>query len=383
MKPPDSFTPNHILVIKSRHLGDVLLTGPLLSTLKLWFPNALITVLVKAETAPMLAGHPHIHELICFPRRNPKHSALTFYWHALLWWLALRKRHFDWALNTTEGDRGIIASFIAGAPIRISFLKFGKHYWWRKRLLTQGVQRQSGQRHAVIRNLDLLATHAQTTTPSHTRVYSTFSQQDTQAVKRALHAQGWDGQKPLVQIHPVARWKFKCWTEQGMAEIINHLHQQGFAVGITSSQDPIELQKVSAILALCHHQPINLSGQLSIPQVMAFTAHCRLFFGVDTAMMHIAASLDVPVVALFGPSMAFEWGPWPNDWPADKATPYPNKNGIQICGPHLVIQQAWHCVPCGQDGCRGSKRSDCLLMLESQAVIPLLDRFLANIPQPL
>ena len=40
--------------------------------------------------------------------------------------------------------------------------------------------------------------------------------------------------------------------------------------------------------------------------------------------------------------------------------PYPNRNGIQTFGIHTVIQQERDCVPCGSDGCSGSKISNCL-----------------------
>ncbi|MBF0126624.1 MAG: putative lipopolysaccharide heptosyltransferase III [Magnetococcales bacterium] len=372
--PHTHHTPQRILVIKSRHIGDVLLTGPLLSTLKTRFPESLITALVKKETAPMLQGHPHLEEVLCFPEPKGAESWTGFLARNLLWWRNLRARRFDWAINTTEGERGIITGFLSGAALRTSFLKPGKNHWWRKRLLTQAVTQRSGRRHAVLRNLDLLEWHHDTGN-LYTRVHATFSQEDARMVRECLTANGWDGNRPLVQVHPVARWRFKCWTDSGMAEIIDHLQEKGFAVGVTSSPDPAEMDKVARILALCKHPPIDLRGKLTLKQAAAFAARCRFFFGVDTAMMHVAASLDLPVVALFGPSMAWEWGPWPNDWQGENGTPYPEKNGHQQCGPHRILQKNWPCVPCGRDGCGGSKVSNCLVEIDSGEVIQALERF--------
>jgi heptosyltransferase-3 len=55
---------------------------------------------------------------------------------------------------------------------------------------------------------------------------------------------------------------------------------------------------------------VDLSGQLTLRELAALTARARLFFGVDSAPMHIAAAMGTPVVALFGPSDEHAWGPW-------------------------------------------------------------------------
>jgi heptosyltransferase-3 len=60
--------------------------------------------------------------------------------------------------------------------------------------------------------------------------------------------------------------------------------------------------------------------------------------------MHIAAAMQTPVVALFGPSGELEWGPW--------------------AVPHRIIASSKHpCRPCGIDGCGGGKISECLTTL--------------------
>jgi heptosyltransferase-3 len=92
-----------------------------------------------------------------------------------------------------------------------------------------------------------------------------------------------------------------------------------------------------------------LAGQLSLKELAALTARARLFIGVDSAPMHIAAAMGTPTVALFGPSGDREWGPW----------------GV----PHRVVSSDAHpCRPCGIDGCGGGKVSDCLSSLSVDRV---------------
>ncbi len=76
--------------------------------------------------------------------------------------------------------------------------------------------------------------------------------------------------------------------------------------------------------------------------------------------MHISASNNIPVFAFFGPSGANHWGPWDNDF---MESGYTKRNGFQTMGRHRVFSESRECQPCGQDGCNGSKVSDCLMSL--------------------
>lgn len=368
--------PSRVLVIKSRHIGDVLLTGPLFSALKSRYPRAQVSALVKADCATVLQGHPHLKEVLAFPLRRPGERLGRFVLRQWQWFRALRAKKFDWVINTTEGDRGIITGFLAGAPFRLGLRRSGKEKIWRRFLLTEVVTGKHGRYHTVIRNLALMGVgwdHADE------RVVHLSSCPDVWGeVRVKLLDQGWDGVQPLIQVHPTSRWFFKCWTDGGMACVIDSIQRQGYRVVLTSGPDARERQKNWNILSLCRSNPIEMSGRVSLKQLIALTAHCHLFFGVDTAPAHIAAALNVPVVVLFGPSGAFDWGPWPNGWSGEK-TPYPQQNGIQYVGPHSVIQKAWSCAPCGQAGCSGTKMSRCLDALDVSEVLPVLDRALRRL----
>jgi heptosyltransferase-3 len=75
--------------------------------------------------------------------------------------------------------------------------------------------------------------------------------------------------------------------------------------------------------------------------------------------MHIAAAVGRPVIALFGPSGEFNWGPWGNG--------------------HVVIKKDWECRPCGADGCEGSKKSRCLEEISEEEVLQTAFQFLNRI----
>jgi heptosyltransferase-3 len=119
---------------------------------------------------------------------------------------------------------------------------------------------------------------------------------------------------------------------------------------------------IAAILAavVAQHGSMPAGLKLVAPdqtlgQLAALIRGARLFIGIDSAPMHMAAAMGTPVVALFGPSSELTWGPWQ----------------VQ----HEVVTHAGKpCRPCGQDGCGGGKISDCLSTLPVERVLAAIDR---------
>jgi heptosyltransferase-3 len=144
-----------------------------------------------------------------------------------------------------------------------------------------------------------------------------------------------------------------------MARVIDELERSGKArVVLTSGGEEKELKKVEQILAHCQTRPINLAGKTTLKQLAALSDRSRLFIGVDTAPMHIAAAVGTPVLALFGPSGEFNWGPWGDG--------------------HGVLKKDWECRPCGKDGCQGSKKSRCLEEISEEEVLEKAFEMLAR-----
>ncbi|MEO8134231.1 MAG: putative lipopolysaccharide heptosyltransferase III, partial [Betaproteobacteria bacterium] len=148
----------------------------------------------------------------------------------------------------------------------------------------------------------------------------------------------------FIQIHPGSRWQFKCWPAARVAALIDQLVHEGEQIVLTGAPDPREQAMLGEILKLTKAPVTNLAGQLSLPELAALTGRARAFVGVDSAPMHIAAAMGTPAVALFGPSGEVEWGPW-------------------MVAHRIVASDIHPCRPCGNDGCGGSKISDCLTTL--------------------
>jgi heptosyltransferase-3 len=116
---------------------------------------------------------------------------------------------------------------------------------------------------------------------------------------------------PFVVLQPTSRWLFKCWEDEKVAQLIDALAAEGRTVVLTAAPDQKEMAMIANIQSLCRsHNVVSLAGELSLPQLAALIDAAQLFIGVDSAPMHMAAALETPCLALFGPTKLQHWRPW-------------------------------------------------------------------------
>lgn len=375
----------NILVIKLRHIGDVLLCVPAIRALKESFPASRVSVLVNPGTEQMLNLNPLVDEVICLDRGA---SGLARIFAQARQAAALRGRRFDMTLDLTGGDRAAFLGFLTGARYRLGYDPVGEGFAGKRRLYTHLANKPSTRLHNVLRDLGVARSLGIDT--NDLRVDIHVSQEDAAWVQAALEERGVRRGERYVHVHPASRWLFKCWTTEGCAQVIDGLANEGFKAVLTSGPADKERALIAAILKIAKSRPVDMSGALTLKRMSALSTRAALFFGVDSAPMHIAAASGTPVVALFGPSGAFDWGPWDNAainawWAVNRAapesgiwSPYPQKNGTQRFGRNIVIQTPWECAPCGKDGCDGTKKSRCLDELDPAEVLRIVLEFLGR-----
>lgn len=300
--------PRRILIIKLRHHGDMLLTTPVISTLKQHYPQAEIDMLMYLETRDMLASEPKLSHLFTIDRTWKKQGTLSHLRHESNLIKQLTARKYDLVVNLADQWRSALVAKLTGAPVRLAFdlpKRKGKLWKFCHTHLVNVADHNS--LHTVEQNLSILA-------PLHldsvdARVTMSYSPEDASRVEQVLDQQNVTGQ--FVVIQPTSRWFFKCWTDEKMAETITALRAQGKSIILTSGPAENELKMIDRILALCPKEGVvSLAGQLTLRQLAALIDKASLFIGVDSVPMHMAAALQTPLIALFGPSKRVFWSPW-------------------------------------------------------------------------
>lgn len=313
---PDSRVPNallhreivqRILVIKLRHFGDVLLMTPLLSTLRANYPNALIDVLVYSGTEAMLAGNQDVYLAYTVDRTLKHQNLKAQYRGEYALWNSLRTGHYDLVINLSDQWRAALYAHFLKPTFSLGFRypKRNNRLWQACHSLLVDVADPS--KHTVLNNLDILVPLALPTII--TTVTQTWLQCDVDEIDRLSRRHHLTD---FVLIQPTARWAFKTWTEEGFSAVINHLTAQGRTVVITGGRSPDETAMIGTIMAGClsPQRVVNLAGRLDLPELAVLIDRARLFIGVDSVPMHMAAALKTPSVVLFGPSNRAQWAPW-------------------------------------------------------------------------
>jgi len=165
--------------------------------------------------------------------------------------------------------------------------------------------------------------------------------------KNSIHAKN-----KLVVIHASSRWKFKEIPISSWVTIIDAIHSKKINVVISGSKEDLKTNEL--IFGLCKSKPV-LTKDFSLLDTAALYGRAQLVLTIDSMSTHLASAVKTPVVSIFGPTNEKNWGPW--------------KGKYKVIGLSSQDNAMFKCRPCGQDGCEGSKISQCLVQLDPKMVI--------------
>jgi heptosyltransferase III len=351
----DFSTVKRVLVIKLQHLGDVLLTTPVFSVLKHFYPGIDIDALIFTETVPMLSGNPSVDIVHEVDRSWKRHGTLQLIKQEKQLLQQLKARNYDLVINFTDRWRAACLSRLLNPRYSVSQKYSHKRGRWWLKSFTHLYSAPKTPRHTVEIHLDALRRMGVPLLSADKKL-SFVAGLDAELIIEKLLAEHQLKPAAYIVVHPTSRWMFKSWNHSGFAEVLKQLTLAGHKLVLTSGPDNKEIAYVEEILAKQHLEVVNLAGKLTLKELGALIAEASCFIGLDSVAMHMAAALGTPCVVLFGSSDEKTWHPW------------------QVR--HEVIAENYSCRPCSLDGCGSGKISECLQTIEPQRVVRAINDLL-------
>ncbi|VBD52552.1 lipopolysaccharide core biosynthesis heptosyltransferase [Burkholderia pseudomallei] len=339
----------------------MLLTTPLVRSLKARWPDAQIDMIVFRGTEGVLEHNPDIRRVITVaPRARPKERIAD----ALRIW-----RKYDLACAAISSDRARFYAFFAGRR-RIGLVDPGRLTRLTRFILNGIVLDEHRDVHTVTSNLSLadaldVPRCADVVAPGIGDDPAARARFDAKLYGTPALSRG----EPYIVLHPYPMFRYKQWHEDGWVDLVRWARSSGFAVALSGGPAQAERDYAARIARAAGEPVLNMTGELSFGESAEMFRHARLFIGPDTGATHVAAACGVPTIALFGPSNPTRWGPRPAHWPAGDE-PWPLR-GSGRRGNVYLLQGEGDCVPCKLEGCDRhlDSWSRCLSELPSARVI--------------
>jgi heptosyltransferase-2 len=382
---PSTNGPERILVIQLDHLGDAVLSTPLLSELRAAYPAAAIDVLASPSNHEVFDGDPNVDRVrvarrTWFERRPDRWALLSAVWN--LGWM-LRGARYDLGIDVRGDVLSVLVLALAGVRRRVGWSMGGGAF-----LLTDVAEWIPG-RHEVRSRLALLERLGIEPDPSarvevhipdedrilvarrlaeswprrggngrRSEVYSRTHRAAGHAESRAprkppeplpdapdwLHADRFAPRPPLLAVHLGAGNAAKRWPIRAWKALVERFLEDGWRIIIVGGVDDLALSRILP----AHERLRDWTGSLSVAQTTALLERADLFIGADSGPAHLAASAGTLSVILFsGTNQPRQWRPWSRH--------------------SLTLRRRVACQPCHQKTCPLADHP-CMSGLESARV---------------
>ena len=279
-----------ILLIKLSAVGDVILIVPSLRELRRKYPDAWISVLVGRKSRKIIRNCPYVDDTIVY-EETEKNRFLSLFKVARL----LAKEDFDIVVDLQNNRDSHFLSYFSGARIRAGHHNHKWSFFLNKK--TQKTESSMPPLEHQFQVLKLLDIEAQ-----DKRLELWTNKEEEEKVASFLESQWVAPSQMLVGINPGSslRWPTKQWPIENFAKLCDELARKNIRVVITGSSE--DSSAAEELFKLTRNKPVNAVGKTSITELAALVKRCQVFISPHSAPMHIASSVDVPLVAIFGPT---------------------------------------------------------------------------------
>ncbi len=307
--PLDKKAPLQILIVKLSAIGDVVHTLAFLDVLHQNYPLAKIDWVVEESAAAIIHGHPSLRRVLVSKRkswvrhlfRERRHGAVLREVHSFL--RDLRSVHYDCVIDL----QGLFKSgLITGLSKAARKVGMGGAREGASLFLKESPVSVNYEQHAIDRYLEV-ATYLGCRWKGWSNRIPVF-ETHRHAVTQLLLQHGFEGEN-LVAINPMAKWKTKLWEERHFARLADRIMDElNCKVIFTGSREDRPI--IEKIVSGMSGRPWNFAGKTGLKELACLYDRCRVLVTTDTGPMHMAAAMDCPVVALFGPTSPLRTGPY-------------------------------------------------------------------------
>jgi len=343
------------LFLKTKHIGDSII---LTSAIEALPDEYLVDVLCFKESEAIFKMHPRIRNIFV-PPRHLKGMAKLRHYQAIL--KIMRTSRYDFLAQFSDDWRGAFLARILNVPLSVARASKKRPGFW-SNSFKQIAKTTLTKRAAAEQDVDLLrkvGLFNQVTAPPY------FVDVPDEAIARV---EEWlksnfaaSSTQKMLLIHAPARWNFKGLSNSTWAELIDVLHDRGWAVVLGGAPSDGEFNQ--GLSVQCKRAPKIVTG-FSIQESAALIKKSDLLISIDSMAIHLASAVQTPVVAIFGPTDERIWSPW--------------RVEHRIVALSEDDSPSFACRPCGLDGCAGSKVSQCLMAVEAKRILSAIDDLLGS-----
>ncbi len=314
--------PDRILIRSTNWIGDAIMTTPAVRSIRLNFPDADITLLALPWVADVFTACPHIDHIFIYDKKG-RHRGLK---GKLRLAADLRQHGYDLTILLQNAFEAALITTLAGIPVRSGYTTDG-----RALLLTNGVRKPSDikTRHQVHYYQEMLEGLGLQAGPDALEL---FLEPDAVQEAEVLLDRALQGRAvPLIGLNPGAAYgPAKRWPAAKYGRL---------AAGLAAATDGLFLifgteadqDAAAEIAAAAGSNVLDLTGKTSLALALACIDRCNVFVTNDSGLMHVAAALNTPLVAIFGSTDHIATGPY-----SKQAT---------------VIRKSLDCSPCMKTHC--------------------------------
>ncbi len=340
---------DNVVILRTDRIGEVLLSTVAAGAIKECYPEASVSFITSEYSRPIVEMVDAVDEILITDTGDKtgwikKGMQLAF---------VLRKKKFDAAIVLNPNIISHLAVFFAGIPLRIGYdRKWG--FFLNRKIQDQ---RDKGEKHEVEYTLDLLKLLDIKDSKSAPNL--SIKKDDSDRVERILRKMGVSPEKTIVAIHPGSSNPAKIWPSSYYAELIDRLKTElDCEVAILGGKNEISLSE--GIRNASKTRALDFAGDLDLKELAAMLERSALFIGNDAGPMHMAAAVNIPVIAIFGRNIPgvspTRWRPWGKR--------------------HVVLYELPGCAPCLDVRCEYEYK--CLKAITVDAVLEAAKKILGE-----